>query len=244
MLHQKNGQAKHWNFARLSSKENPLVLFTLSAQAAAGAFALAFLAAQMGIPDFVLFAQSPLYAPLSLLCFAMVAFGLFMSTMHLGKPHRFYRGFNNLRYSPVSREGLGIAIFMAGMGLHILFSLPGNSLFQALFSGVVAMDIANVISLETATAYATVMGYIAVLASVAGLYYMNRCYRIKARPFWNHWQVGATFSGNMFSLGALVAGGVIIPTLMFSGAAYQTAMLVCGVLICLGMAIEGLGRLR
>ncbi|MFZ5523510.1 MAG: DmsC/YnfH family molybdoenzyme membrane anchor subunit [Pseudomonadota bacterium] len=241
-IDQKNGQARHWNIGRLSSKENPLVLFTLSAQAAAGAFALAFLAAQMGIPDFVSFAQSPLYAPLSLLCFLLVAFGLFMSTMHLGKPHRFYRGFNNLRHSPVSREGLGIAIFMAGMGLHILFSLPGNSLFQSLFSGVFAMDIASIISPATATSYASATGYIAVLASVAGLYYMNRCYRIKARPFWNHWQVGAAFSGNMFSLGALVAGVVIIPTLIFSGAAYQTALLVCGGLICLGMAIEGIGH--
>ena len=31
--------------------------------------------------------------------------GLLMSTVHLGKPLRFYRGFNNLRHSNLSREG-------------------------------------------------------------------------------------------------------------------------------------------
>ncbi len=242
-IDQKNGQAKHWNVARLSSRENPLVLFTLTAQAAAGAFALAFLAAQFGIGEFVFFAQSMVYAPLSLLCFMMVAFGLFMSTMHLGKPKRFYRGFNNLRHSPVSREGLGIAIFMAGMGLHILFSLPGNSLFQPMFSRLFGHDISSLIGPETAVRYAAVMGYIAVLASVVGLYYMNRCYRIKARPFWDHWQVGTAFSGSMFSLGALVVGAVIIPTLAWFGISFQMTLLVCGGLLCLGMAIEGIGHI-
>jgi DMSO reductase anchor subunit len=66
------------NLARLSSKENPLVLFTLATQAAAGAFALAFLGAQLGLLEFLCFSQSLLYVPLAGLCFLMVAFGLCM----------------------------------------------------------------------------------------------------------------------------------------------------------------------
>jgi DMSO reductase iron-sulfur subunit len=242
-IDQKKGQAKHWNLARLSSRENPLVLFTLSAQAAAGAFALSFLTVQAGIGEFVGFSRSALYAPLALLCFMMIAFGLFMSTMHLGKPHRFYRGFNNLRHSPVSREGLGIAIFMGGLGMHILFSLPANSLVQGLLSSMLGLEINSLISPAAASKFATAFGYLAIVGSVAGLYYMNRCYRIKARPFWDHWQVAASFSGSMLSLGALVAGAVMLPTLIFTGASYQTAMLICAGVLTLGLAIEGIGHL-
>lgn len=241
-IDQKKGQAKHWNLARLSSRENPLVLFTLAAQTAAGAFALAFLGAQAGLAGFTTFAQSALYVPLAMLCFALVAFGLFMSTMHLGKPHRFYRGFNNLRHSPVSREGLGIAIFMGMLGLHAVFSLPGNSLFQALFAAVFGRDTTVLISNAAAHAIATALGYLAVLGSLAGLYYMVKCYRIKARPFWNHWQVATAFGGSALSLGALVVGGVAIATLAFAADSVLNVATVCTAVLCLGMAIEGIGH--
>lgn len=237
-IDQKKGKAKHWNLARLSSRENPLVLFTLSAQAAAGAFALAFLGAQAGIAGFVSFSQSALYAPLAILCFMMIAFGLFMSTMHLGKPHRFYRGFNNLRHSPVSREGLGIAVFMGCLGMHILFSLPANGLVQAIAGNLVNA----VIGAQTAGKFAAFFGYLAIPASLTGLYYMNRCYRIKARPFWDHWQVGTAFFGSMLSLGALVAGAIMVPTLALAGASYQDVLLVSAATLALGLAIEGIGH--
>jgi DMSO reductase iron-sulfur subunit len=241
-IDQKQGKAKHWNLARLSSKENPLVLFTLATQAAAGAFALAFFGAQLGLGEFLRFSQSLLYVPLAGLCFLMVAFGLFMSTMHLGKPKRFYRGFKNLRHSPVSREGLGIAIFMATLGLHILFSLPANGLVQTLFSTLFGSEIASLISPATSASLATVFGALAVPSSLIGLYYMNRCYRIKARPFWDHWQVGTAFFGSMLSLGALVSALLMIPTLALLGESYQVALLVSAAVLTLGLAIEAIGH--
>ena len=241
-IDQKQGKAQHWNLARLSSRENPLVLFTLAAQTAAGAFALAFLGAQAGLAGFTAFAQSALYVPLGILCFLLVAFGLFMSTMHLGKPKRFYRGFNNLRHSPVSREGLGIAIFMGMLGLHIAFSLPGNSLFQTLFSTVFGRDTTVLISNQQATALASVLGYLAVLGSLAGLYYMVKCYRIKARPFWNHWQVATAFGGSALTLGALVVGTIAIATLAYAGDSVLNVTTVCTAVLCLGMLIEGIGH--
>jgi DMSO reductase iron-sulfur subunit len=240
-IDQKKGQARHWNLARLSSRENPLVLFTLAAQASAGAFALQFLGALAGIDGFVAFAQSALYAPLAILNFVLVAFGLFMSTMHLGKPKRFYRGFNNLRHSPVSREGLGIAIFIGALGLHILASLPANAWFQALASGLFGIDAGRFAG--TAQTPATVFGTLAVLGSVAGLYYMNRCYRIKARPFWDHWQVGTAFGGNVLSLGSLLAGAVVLATLSLTGQSTDGVAIVFGGLLALGLLVEGVGHL-
>ena len=241
-IDQKKGRSKHWNLARLSSRENPLVLFTLAAQASAGAFAMQFLGAQMGIEGFVAFAQSALYAPLAILNLLLVAFGLFMSTMHLGKPKRFYRGFNNLRHSPVSREGLGIAIFIGALGLHILFSLPANSLFQSLWQAVFGAHIDKLIGPATAGVAAKTFGTLAVLGSLAGLYYMNRCYRIKARPFWDHWQVTTAFAGNALSLGALLAGSVVVATLASSGQSVEGVAMVFGALLALGLAIEGVGH--
>ena len=241
-IDQKQGKAEHWNLARLSSRENPLVLFTLAAQTAAGAFALAFLGSQAGLRGFAAFAQSALYVPLAILCFMLVAFGLFMSTMHLGKPHRFYRGFNNLRHSPVSREGLGIAIFMGALGMHILFSLPANSLFQSLFTAVFSVDVGVLIGAERAAALARGFGYLALLGSAAGLYYMYRCYRIKARPFWNHWQVGTAFAGNALALGALLAGVVMIATQAFNSLPFINIATVCTALMCVGMLAEGIGH--
>ncbi len=239
-IDQKQGKTRHWNLARLSSRENPLVLFTLATQAAIGAFGLAFVGAQAGLAGFVQFAQSMFYLPLMMLAFGMVAFGLFMSTMHLGKPKRFYRGFNNLRHSPVSREGLGIALFMAFLGLHIGCSLPANALVMDL-SAVLGLDLARWQGL--AAKGATLFGALALPAGLTGLYYMNRCYRIKARPFWNHWQVGTAFFGNMFSLGALVCGLLLLPTLLLTGADWSGALLALGGALLLGLGAEGLGHL-
>lgn len=236
-IDQKRGKAEHWNFTRLSSRENPLVLFTLGTQAAIGAFALQFLGALLGLPGFAAFAASAMYLPLALLAFGLVAFGLFMSTMHLGKPHRFYRGFNNLRFSPVSREGLGIALFIAGLGGHIVLSLPAHPWVVGTLGKLPPM-------LATlAAAGATASGVLALLAGATGLYYMTRCYRIKARPFWDHWQVATAFGGSAFSLGGLLAAAVVLPTLLLTGLGdARGAAVVCTVLIAAGLAVECIGH--
>ena len=241
---------RHWNLPRLSSRENPLVIFTLAAQAAAGAFALQFLGALLGLAGLAEFAQSAGYAPLVLIELALVGGGLFMSTLHLGKPKRFYRGFNNLRHSPVSREGLGIAIFQAMLGLHVLFSLPANPWVQATLGGdSITAWLAGHAS--TWTALANTTGVLAVAASVGGLYYMTRCYRIKARPFWNHWQVGTAFFGSALSLGSVLAAAVMLPVLLasstaavvaVSAAAAQAVLIACSAALALGLAIEAIGH--
>lgn len=232
----KAGRERHWNLARLSSRENPLVLFTLAAQAAIGAFALQFLGAQLGLAGFVAFAQSAAYAPLVAIEFALVAFGLFMSTMHLGKPKRFYRGFNNLRHSPVSREGLGIAIFIAGLGGHLAASLANHPWLKPTVEAVAGAWLPALLG-----AAASGFGALALVAGAVGLYYMTRCYRIPARPFWNHWQVGTAFAGTALSLGALLVAALLLPTLALAGVPLHVAAAACAAVLAAGLAIEGIG---
>jgi DMSO reductase iron-sulfur subunit len=241
VVDQKKGRTRYWNLGRLSSRENPLVLFTLMAQAAIGTFALPFIGSQFGVESLIAFRATGAYALLAILSFLMVGFGLFMSSMHLGKPKRFYRGFNNWRHSPVCREGLGIATFMGALGLHILFTLPANSLLQSLDTALLGGAMIEMLSPSLMANLANVFGWLAVPSALAGLYYMNRCYRIKARPFWNHWQVVISFFGNMLSLGALVSGVVIVTTLTLVKADCSSAVMLSGLLMFIGVTAESVG---
>lgn len=241
VIDQKKGKAKHWNLGKLSSRENPLVIFTLAMQMVMGAFALCFLGDILGVSFLSNLRDSVVYAPLLIACLSIGGFGTFMSAMHLGKPHRFYRGFNNLRHSPMSREILGMAGFMSSLGLHTLFSVPSNGIFQSLYSSLIGSDITALISLELAGTLANVFGFGALLFIALGLYYMTRCYRIEARPFWNHYQVSTSFVGNALSLGSLMAGGVIVSVAAFSGMDYTLPLIVTGSLLALGLALEGFG---
>lgn len=240
-IDQKKGKAKHWNLTRLSSRENPLVIFTLSVQAAMGAFALTFLGGLLGVDFLSSFRSSELYVVLMIVCLGIGGLGTFMSAMHLGKPLRFYRAFNNLRHSPMSREILGMAGFMSMLGLHMLFSLPANDTFQGLYSSLIGADISALISVDTARNMANGFGLLCAAFMIFGLYYMCRCYRIEARPFWNHYQVATSFVGNVISLGALLGGGVVISSLAITGQAFTLPLSVFGSLLAAGLALEAFG---
>jgi len=232
VVDQKEGVDKHWNLKRLSSRENPLVIFTLVTQAAIGLFATAFLGGMLGVPALDAAMQSVMYVPMVAIAFGLAGLGLFLSTTHLGKPIRFYRGFNNLRHSPVSREGAGVAVFMGFAGLHLLCMLPNNPLFQQLF-GTSLAAYTFVPSLVTGT--------LAFLGSLVGLYYMYRCYRIKARPFWDHWQTATTFGGSALAMGGLVYGLLSVPYLVVIGGDYIALLSTLACVIVAGLMIEALG---
>jgi DMSO reductase iron-sulfur subunit len=185
-----SGHARTWNLKKLRTREDPLVIFTLISQAVIGAFITLFVGPLLGFETLTM-AAHPVALPL--LLFGMIGvqtLALVMSTLHLGRPHRFYRAFNNLRYSPVSREVAGIAVFYNFLGAYTLLSgMP--MLFAWLPAGVTA-------------ALVQLCGWGAVVSGLAALYFMHRIYRIPARPFWNHWQVLTTFYGSMLALGPLV----------------------------------------
>ncbi len=230
VVDQKKGKAKSWNIAKLSSRENPLVAFTLLAQSSMGAFFIVFLGSFFGVESLLSITQSVIYVPLLLTTCGFCALALLMSTIHLGKPFRAYRGFNNLRHSPVCREGLGIFLYLVFSGLHMLSVVPENALFQSAFGAFPSLG-----------AIPSVLGFLAIPAGVAGLYYMYRCYRIPARPFWNHWQVATHFVGNSLILGSLLV--------LFAGAigsvwepiALNSLVQVSASLMIAGICLEGVG---
>jgi DMSO reductase anchor subunit len=83
---------------------------------------------------------------------------------------------------------------------------------------------------------------LAAFAGMLGLYFMHSIYRIKARPFWNHWQVLTSFYGTMFSLGALLVGLVGVPLMLMTGNdAYGLLHGLTG-FIASGLALEIIGH--
>jgi len=244
VVDQKVGIAKHWNFARLNSRENPLVLFTLFAQASLGTFAIPFMGALLGVEALQRFIKSDMFLPLTITALVMTTFALLMSVSHLGKPMRFYRGFNNLRYSPMAREGLGLALFSAGCGLTALFSLPSNTWLVEFIQHSVGLDLMPLTQTLPLKSITTGLGIFTILAGAAGLFYMNKCYQIKARPFWNHLQTATAFVGNSLSLGALVSAVIVLSTLSLMDVAIKEAALVFSSLFTLGLFIEALGLIK
>jgi DMSO reductase iron-sulfur subunit len=208
MLDPKHGYVRQWNLMKLlGSHENAHIAFTLSAQAVMGAFAMLLSPAFAGL-------DTP---PVLFVLLALMGFGLFRLNMHLGKPLRFYRGFNNWRLSPVSREIAGVSLFFGGLASHTFFTLfPGFPL-----AGL----------LKPASSAGALLGL------TFGGYYMYKLYRIKARPFWDHWQTGSSFAGTALSLGGLLLG------LLALGLGVMTAGLsaILGATMAAGFALEGIG---
>jgi len=224
---------KQWNLRKLRSREDPLVLFTLISQMVVGAFLFLFAAPMIGLNEL-----SPTAHPLvySLLLFGLLGietYALFISTMHLGKPHRFYRAFNNLRYSPVSREVASLAVFYNLLGLYaLLITFP-----------FVLTDWLG-ISGELVASLTTVTGWAAVIAGPVSLFFMHSIYRIKARPFWNHWQVLTSFYGNMLALGGVLIAVVYSSVLFPQGQDASELMTFSAYLMIAGLGIEALGLWR
>ena len=185
-----SNKVKEWNLSKLRSREDPLVIFTLVSQGVIGAFLMMFLAPLFGIFTLNVSNYPVAYPVVLFSLLGLQTFALALSTMHLGKPHRFYRAFNNLRYSPVSREVASIAVFFNLFAAYTVLTV-----FSGLF-GWLPQSLYQVLL--------TTLGWGAALSGPIALYFMHSIYRIKARPFWNHWQVLTSFYGSMLSLGALV----------------------------------------
>ncbi len=211
-LDPKHGFKRAWNWRKLlGSHENAHVAFTLSVQTVMGAFLLLTL----GTDSLAALQDSSVLLPTLLVLLGLMSFGLFKLNMHLGKPHRFYRGFYNLRWSPVSREIAGVSACFAG--------LAGYTLGTALGLG----------PLQAASALLGLAG-----VGIGG-YYMYKLYRIPARPFWDHWQTGSSFAGSALALGSLLLVSMAKLSGVLEAALAQTLLTVTTV----GLALEAVGLL-
>ena len=222
-----DGRPRQWNLQGLSTRENPLVVFTLVTQGVVGAFLALFLGPMLGVA--VPTAHShPLAWPL--LVFGLIGvqtLGLVLSTLHLGRPHRFYRAFNNLRYSPVSREVASVAVFYNLLGLYaVLEGLP--QLTGWLPVGVVE-------------GLAVLTGWGVALSGVIALYFMHRIYRIPSRPYWDHWQVLSSFYGSMLVLGGLAVGLSSAVLAVLAGEGFAATLRILAIPVCLGLLVEVFG---
>ncbi len=218
VVDKKHGHIMHWGLNKLlNSHENAHVIFTLTAQAVMGAFAM-LIAGSIFVNATVLeFQKSSGFITLLLLMITIMAYGLYKLNMHLGKPHRFYRGFNNLRHSPLSREIAGVSLFFASLIAYTFFML-----FSNLFAFILA-------------ALSATLG---IIGLNIGLYYMYKLYRIKARPFWDHWQTASAFCGSMLSLGGTLVGIFAVTFLENS----QSIVKIIAAVVALGLVIEATGH--
>jgi DMSO reductase iron-sulfur subunit len=216
-----------WNLNKLRSREDPLVIFTLISQAVIGAFLALFLGPLLGLSALAPDAHPTTYAILLLSLLGAETFALGLSTSHLGKPHRFYRAFNNLRYSPVSREVAALALFYNALGGYALLTI-----FPQWFSWLPQGWVPGLHML---------CGWAGVICGPLALYAMQRIYRIPARPFWNHWQVLTSFFGSMLTLGALVVAIVYAAVLHAQGQSFAGLLSALTLPIELGLIVEGLG---
>jgi DMSO reductase iron-sulfur subunit len=216
-LDPKHGFKREWNLGKLlGSHESAHVAFTLSIQTVMGAFVMLTLGAWTALPSVATLKESTAFIPLLIVMVLLTATGLFKLNMHLGKPHRFYRGFYNLKMSPVSREIAGVTAFFTGLMGYSFFALFDNTFTHLLQTGFALLGLAGI---------------------ALGGYYMYKLYRIEARPYWNHWHTGASFIGTGLSLGSLL---IVLITLIFSSLSSELAT-VLALIIALGLAIEGIG---
>lgn len=223
VVDEKLGKQKHWNLKKLlTSHESAHVIFTLCTQATVGAFAMMMLGNWFNIDVAVKLKASSAFIPLIFAIVALSTWGLFKLNMHLGKPHRFYRGFNNLRLSPVSREIAGVSMFYTGLLGYTVFGL---------FENAILAGIANIFAI------------VGVLSGGIGLYYMYKLYRIPARPFWDHWQTGSAFFGTMLSFGALLVAVVSVWMLPLTFVGLQPLLQTLAAIMALGLFVEGFGHI-
>lgn len=189
-----SGKKREFGFDKLSSRENPLVLFTLLSQFVVGAFLLLMLLPPLSPAAAALTpAIHPAVWTGSLFgLIALQALGLLSSASHLGKTRYFYRGFNNLRHSWLSREAGALSVFFGLLGAYAMVTT-----FPLLTSWLPE---------PLAAALPAATGTGAVIFGLFAVYCMNRIYRIKARPFWNHWHTGGAFFATLLILGSLTLG--------------------------------------
>lgn len=207
----------------LTSHENAHIAFTLASQTVMGAFLYLIAGTTIGLSE-MSFAAETSFLPLVAAMFAIMTYGMVRLNLHLGKPHRFYRGFNNLRWSPVSREIAGVTLFFMGFCGYAVMSLAGE------FLPNLALITAPLASLAAA---------VGLIGGSIGLYYMIKLYLIPARPFWNHPQTATSFVGTGLTLGA---GLVALVTVLTTGLeASSTLIRQLAQFAAFGLIIEGLG---
>jgi len=219
---QRKSTAKFWNLKKLlTSHENAHIAFTLCAQTVIGAFFIYLFAQYFGNETGYANLKSNTlnsYIPLMASMLILLTVGMAKLNLHLGRPHRFYRGFYNWRLSPVSREIAGVSLFFAGLAGYALFAYFDNSF---------AFILANLSALA------------ALVGGIGGFYYMYKLYRIPARPYWNHWQTGSSFVGSAMAIGGLLI--TVVVSIAYGLELTAATLTIMSKIIFVGLLLEAIG---
>jgi anaerobic dimethyl sulfoxide reductase subunit B (iron-sulfur subunit) len=165
--------------------EIPLIIFSLLAQMAIGAFGTIFMI-NWGLSDKLVAGQITLIPLLAV--GAAIAVALLVSFFHLGTPKNAWRVLHHLRKSWLSREILFISGFA---GLWAI--LTGLRLFQ-------------IGTFSTLTSIAA----LTVFCGLAALYSMQRVYQLRSVPEWNIVRTLLEFTISTVGLGCLLTG-ILLP---------------------------------
>lgn len=229
VLDPKHDSKREWNLGKLlGSHENAHIIFTLTSQSVIGAFMLLMFGADIGMEGVANgFANS--FLPVIASLFIILTFGMIKLNLHLGKPLRFYRGMNNWRLSPLSREIAGVTLFFMGFAGYGLFTLLNQF---GLFTDIAILNVNIIQALIMSSATAAVIG------GVVGLYYMIKLYLIPARPYWNHWQTASAFVST-----ALVFGAVSIAVVSSVATGTLDSVLIhqAAIVALIGLILESIG---
>jgi DMSO reductase iron-sulfur subunit len=165
--------------------EIPLIIFTLLAQMAIGAFGTIFMI-YLGLRDKLVAGRITFILLLAVGAAIMVA--LLVSFFHLGSPKNAWRALNHLRKSWLSREILFISGFAGCWAI-----LTGLKLFQ----------------IGTFSVWISLAAFSAV-CGLAALYSMQRVYQLRSVPAWDAGRTLLEFSISTVVLGCLLTG-ILLP---------------------------------
>jgi DMSO reductase iron-sulfur subunit len=169
--------------------ERPLVLFTVLAQMAVGAFIT------LGLFD-LRFSTLVTALPVLVMGVIMVA-ALLLSLVHLGQPQRAYRAIANWRTSWLSREILSAGAFTGGVILFNLLQWFYPSRYLEMAGETYRMGLFSIHSF---------VFYLTALAGLALVYNIPHVYRLRTVKIWDSWHTTAAFLVTPLLLGPLLAG--------------------------------------
>ncbi|MBN2148954.1 MAG: dimethyl sulfoxide reductase anchor subunit [Anaerolineales bacterium] len=208
------------------SGESPLILFSLLAQMAVGAFlTLGVLHAQAALQEGGQAADVLTGAAL-LAIGPLILLSLLVSLFHLGTPRNAWRAISNWRNSWLSRE-IVLAVLFAGLGGVFALSQVwgwGEGWLR------------------------TLLRLLAAACGVGLVYCMARVYMLRTVPVWNSWRTPLAFTLTTLLLGALLVGSALALDPLLPAALSQPALgavaWVVLVLLSVQLGVTALGQSR
>ena len=159
--------------------EWPLMIFTVLAQSAVGAYWLCTIAILSNAAGQD--ANRRLEKAM-LLIWIFLGIGFLLSSLHLGTPMKAFNAFNHIGSAPLSNEGFFGVLFLACGGLAWLLAM-----------------------LNQAAAVRKVLLLIGLALSVALIWAMSKLYLMPTVPTWNNWTTPAAFIVTIVLGGAALA---------------------------------------